>query len=32
MGWHRVNRQEELLEEGEEMGDGRAEGPPAIED
>ena len=24
-GWHRVNRQEELLEKGEEVGDGRAE-------
>ena len=25
-GWHRVNRQEELLEVAEEVGDGRAEG------
>ena len=32
-GWHRVNRQEELLmEEGEEVRDGRAEGPSAIGD
>jgi len=29
--WHRVNRQEELLtNEGEEVGDGRAEGSSAI--
>ena len=25
-GWHQVNRQEELLEVAEEVGDGRAEG------
>ena len=31
-GWHRVNRQEEFLEEGEEVGDGRAEGSLAIGD
>ena len=31
--WHRVNRQEELLtNEGEEVGDGRAEGSSAIGD
>ena len=32
-GWHRVNRQEELLTGGgEEVGDGRAEGTSAIGD
>ena len=32
-GWHRVNRQEELLTGGgREVGDGRAEGPSAIAD
>ena len=32
-GWHQVNRQEELLmEEGEEVGDGRAEGSSATGD
>ena len=32
-GWHQVNRQEELqLEEGEEVGDGRAERSSAIGD
>ena len=32
-GWHLVNRQEELwLEEGEEVGDGTAEGSSAIGD
>ena len=32
-GWHRVKRQEELLmEEGEELGDGRAEGSSATRD
>ena len=31
MGWHRVNRQEELLEEGEVAGVGRAEGSSATE-
>ena len=31
-GWHRVNRQDEFLEEGEEVGDGRAEGSSAIGD
>ena len=31
MGWHRVNRQEELLEKGEVAGVGRAEGSSATE-
>ena len=32
-GWHGVNRPEEfLMEEGEEVGDGRAEGSSAIGD
>ena len=32
-GWHEVNRPEEfLMEEGEEVGDGRAEGSSAIGD
>ena len=31
-GWHQVNRQELLMEEGAEVGDGRAEGSSAIGD
>ena len=31
VGWHRVNREEELLmEQGEEVGDGRAEASSAV--